>query len=173
MFLKNSFIIVEKLFYNKQIMKKIAFLFILIAAVSCTQKDKLSYYGASIDTSEALAPVDFLSTMQENDSVNVKVKTKIIETCSMKGCWMTVELPNGEEMRVTFKDYGFFVPKDSVEGKEVIFEGVAKKTTTSVEMQRHYAQDAGKSAEEIASIIEPKEEISFVATGVAIKDVQE
>jgi len=154
-------------------MKRITFLFILLAAVSCSQKDELSYYGASIDTNEALAPADFLSTMKESDSANVKIKTKIIETCSMKGCWMTVELPDGEEMRVTFKDYGFFVPKDSVEGKEVIFEGVAKKTTTSVEMQRHYAQDAGKSAEEIAAITEPKEEISFVASGVAIKGVQE
>ncbi|MNY81520.1 hypothetical protein D3C86_2231200 [compost metagenome] len=71
-------------------------------------------------------------------------------------------------MRVVFKDYAFFVPKD-IAGKTVVFEGEAKKTTSSVEHLRHYAQDAGQSKEEIAKITEPKDELTFVAEGVIVK----
>ena len=80
---------------------------------------------------------------------------------------MKVKLADGNTMRVTFKDYGFFVPKD-ISGKKIIFEGTPEVTTTSVDEQRHYAQDAGKSKEEIAKISEPKRELTFVATGVLV-----
>jgi hypothetical protein len=75
-------------------------------------------------------------------------------------------------MRVTFKDYGFFVPTDGVEGMQTVFEGYAKKTTTSVASLQHFAQDAGKPEAEITQITEPKEEITFVATGVLIRKAE-
>ncbi len=71
-------------------------------------------------------------------------------------------------MRVTFKDYGFFVPKD-IAGKTVVVEGVAQKKTTPVSELRHYAEDAGKSKAEIAQITDPKNELAFVADGVIVK----
>ena len=91
----------------------------------------------------------------------------------MKGCWMTVKTGETETMRVTFQDYGFFVPKDSVSGRNTIFEGKAFKSVTSVEMLKHYAQDEGKSSDEIKAITEPKEEYTFVATGVLIEETEE
>jgi hypothetical protein len=42
------------------------------------------------------------------------------------------------------------------------------KTTSVAELQ-HYAEDAGKSKEEIAKITEPKLELTFVADGVIVK----
>jgi len=79
-----------------------------------------------------------------------------------------VQDENGVSTRVTFKDYGFFVPKDSAAGKEVVFSGVARRKITDVATLRHYAEDAGKTQEEIDAIMEPKEEIEFVANGVVI-----
>ena len=38
-----------------------------------------------------------------------------------------------------------------------------------VEHLKHYAQDAGKSKEEIAKITEPKDELTFIADGVIVK----
>ena len=82
---------------------------------------------------------------------------------------MTIDMGEGqEEMRVKFKDYGFFVPVDCG-GSEAVFEGTATVTETSVADLQHYAQDAGASEEEIAAITEPKQEITFLANGVAIK----
>ena len=70
---------------------------------------------------------------------------------------------------VKFYDYGFFVPKD-ISGKEVIVEGKAFKEVTPFDELRHYAEDAGKSADEIAAITEPKAEWKFEATGVLVLD---
>ena len=46
-------------------------------------------------------------------------------------------------MRVTFKDYGFFVPKKSA-GYIAIVQGEVRKEWVDVETLRHYAEDAGK-----------------------------
>ena len=43
-------------------------------------------------------------------------------------------------------------------------------TGSNLEMLRHYAQDAGKPAAEIAKITEPKRELSFEAAGVLVLD---
>ena len=56
----------------------------------------------------------------------------------------------------------------NIVGKDVVLQGEAKKTITSVEMLKHYAEDAGKSKEEIEKITEPKTEIEFIATGVLV-----
>lgn len=71
-------------------------------------------------------------------------------------------------MRVSFKDYDFFVPKD-IEGKTVVFEGKAFSRVTPVKELKHYAEDAGKSKEEVAKITEPEKALVFVADGVIVK----
>ena len=72
---------------------------------------------------------------------------------------------------VKFKDYGFFVPKD-IEEKEVVIHGKAFVAEVSVEEQRHYAEDNGKSEAEIAEITLPKRTLSFLADGVLIKKTE-
>ena len=69
---------------------------------------------------------------------------------------------------VRFKDYGFFVPKSGAEGKSAIVNGNISVDTLSVAQLRHYAEDAGKSREEILSIVHPETTISFLADGVTI-----
>jgi hypothetical protein len=105
----------------------------------------------------------------ENKKVaaDLKVEGEVESVCQAAGCWMKIKLDDGKTMRVTFKDYGFFVPKD-IAGKKVIFEGKPEVKTTSVAELRHYAEDAGKSKEEIAKITEPKTELTFVAEGVLV-----
>lgn len=78
---------------------------------------------------------------------------------------MKIAQTDGSGIMIRFKDYKFFMPQDIV-GKDVVLDGVAKKETVSVEDQKHYAEDAGKSAEEINKITEPSTEISFTAKGV-------
>jgi len=68
---------------------------------------------------------------------------------------------------VRFKDYGFFVPLDAT--GEVIINGKAYVSETSVEELKHYAEDAGKSSEEIALIVKAEKTFSFEANGVLLK----
>ena len=125
-------------------------------------------FGEQIDNKRALAAKKLPKKLQNADSTNIKVKGKVTEVCQAKGCWMTIDLGNGESMLVKFKDYGFFVPKDAA-GKTAIFEGVAKKEVIGVDELQHLAEDAGKTKEEIEAITEPKEELTFVAKGVIIE----
>lgn len=155
-------------------MRQFLVLAIALVALACTQKPqevastKADYagFGAAI-TDENVVAVRELTSMA-TDSAYTKVTGKIVEVCQAKGCWMKLDLGDGQTMRVTFKDYGFFVPKDS-KGREVIIEGVAMKIMTSVEDLQHYATDAGKSAEDIAQITEPQAELAFEAVGVLMK----
>ncbi|MDN3204517.1 DUF4920 domain-containing protein [Algoriphagus sediminis] len=126
-------------------------------------------YGEGVEEMEAMNTAELVVKMAEADSYEGQVYGEIKEVCTKKGCWLTMDLPDGESMRVTFKDYGFFVPTTS-QGFPILLEGVATRVTTDVETLRHFAEDQGKSEEEIAQITEPKVEITFEATGVIIKD---
>ena len=127
------------------------------------------FYGKIIDEEGITSLEDFNAKMAESDSLNIKIAAVASAVCKKKGCWMKVETANGEEMRVTFKDYGFFVPLD-IEGKEVVFEGIAVRDTTTVDDLRHYAEDGGATEEEIAAITEPEIKVSFIADGVILRD---
>lgn len=107
------------------------------------------------------------TAMGGKKAVDMKIEGKVLEVCKKKGCWMTLEMPNGDPLRVTFKDYAFFMPMDIV-GKKVVLDGVAKSQTISAETLRHYAEDAKKPADEIAKITDPKKELAFEAKGVVI-----
>ncbi|NVK84272.1 MAG: DUF4920 domain-containing protein [Cytophagia bacterium] len=154
-------------------MKKVFFAVLMLMLVWACQDKKdnsevVGTYGAEISEDGAISVNDMMAQLNGSDSVMVKVKGEITATCSMKGCWMNLVLPNGEDMRVTFKDYGFFVPKEGMEGNVALIEGVVTKTITDVETLKHYAADAGKPEEEILAITEAKEELAFVANGVII-----
>lgn len=134
-----------------------------------------SYYGEKLkkkDEKQAVS-ADKLSAkfkeVKSSTSEDIVVKGKIVETCKKKGCWMTIDMGDDKELFVKFKDYGFFVPREGVNGKEMIMKGVAKKEVISVDELKHYAEDAGKSEAEIKAITQPKEKYTFMATGVVIK----
>ncbi|MEZ4825775.1 MAG: DUF4920 domain-containing protein [Bacteroidia bacterium] len=130
----------------------------------------VSFHGLRINEEGALPIVKVSDIMPAGSAGQmVKMEGTIDACCQAKGCWMTVKLPNEETMRVTFKDYGFFVPKDAA-GKTAVFEGMISYDTTSVETLRHYAVDGGMTEEAAAEkYTEPKVELSFEATGVMIK----
>lgn len=127
------------------------------------------HFGATITADGAIKYDELIPKMAATDSLAIKVTGKVKEVCQKKGCWMTLvsDQPGYPEMRVTFKDYAFFMPKD-LSGKSVVIDGFAFVDVTSVDDLRHYAEDAGKSKEEIAAITEPKREVAFEAAGVLI-----
>jgi len=141
----------------------------MLSACNAPQKTSATtgkqYFGAKIDEKGAISYADLSAKMAGKDSLAVKVKGKVAEVCQVKGCWMNIVEEGKEDMFVKFKDYGFFMPLD-ISGKEVVMEGYAFRETTSVEELQHYAEDEGKTPEEIAAITEPQEELKFMASGV-------
>lgn len=142
------------------------------AATPVAVENGMSYYGEKISADGAISYDQLLQKLETSDSLNnVKVKGSIDGVCQAKGCWMNIVSTSDkskESMFVKFKDYGFFMPLDA-SGSTAIMEGNAYKEETSVEELRHYAEDEGKSAEEIAAITEPITELKFMASGVILK----
>lgn len=126
-------------------------------------------FGEEVKPGDIKPAAKMEAAMGDKKTAEMKIEGKVVDVCKKKGCWMTLEMPNGDPMRVTFKDYAFFMPKDIV-GKKVVLDGLAKKQTISVETLRHYAEDAKKTPEEVAKITDPKKELAFEAKGVVILD---
>lgn len=126
------------------------------------------HYGKAI-TADGAITIQKLETHLETDTAYMgKITAEVISVCEKKGCFMEVKREGEEEpIMVRFKDYGFFMPQDIV-GRTVVVDGRAWVKETSVASLKHYAEDKGRSAEEIAQITEPKEDIAIVAEGVVV-----
>ncbi len=145
------------------------FIIFFFSIFSFSQNDNnYKRYGELFETSEIinykLERDNFL-----NSSSKVKIEGEILSSCPMKGCWMRISVEK-DTVLVRFKDYGFFVPKNGIEGKSTIINGKLSVDTLSIAQLQHYAEDAGKSKEEIALISKPEITISFLADGVLIKE---
>ena len=168
-------------------MKNLSIFFALLFLVSCTEQSATDdvtgnevagdamdvenmYFGKKIDEAGAIGVAELYTQLETTDSVQVKFSSTIIETCTKKGCWMTVNLEEGKDMMIRFKDYGFFVPLKGMEGKTTVFEGYAYTDSVSVEELQHYAYDAGDDSATVAAITEPEVALTFLADGVIIKN---
>jgi hypothetical protein len=166
---------------------KYAYILLLIAFFSCknettqaqntdvestseVEMTKYKSFGASIDDKNMIQSDRLAANynvLKLNDTINTKAKVKVLDVCQSKGCWMIVDLGDDKTARVKFKDYAFFMPKD-IKGKEVIINGKAFVNEMPVDELKHYAEDAGKSEEEIAAITMPERTFSFEADGVLL-----
>jgi hypothetical protein len=126
------------------------------------------WYGEKVTTEGAVNINDVVAKINDGaEFPDAKIKAKIVEVCPNKGCWLKLELNNGETAMVKMKDYGFFLPL-AAKGKTVVIDGEVKMKTTSVAELRHYAEDAKKSKEEIEAITQPKKELKVMAKGIVI-----
>lgn len=160
-------------------MKILTLLLFALTLSACAQQspnevaglpENIKSYGEVIEATDIMSGEELMVSLADADSVACTFSGTIEETCIKKGCWMTLDTGMEDDMRVRFKDYGFFVPKEGQSGKRTVMRGMAYKSVTSVADLQHYAEDAGKSAEEIAEITEAEVSISFLADGVLIYD---
>ncbi len=128
-----------------------------------------TFYGSVIETQSAVSGTEVRKALAESGRTEITFEGTVTATCTKKGCWMDVA--SGEDtVFVQFLDYGFFVPTEGAVGKRTVIQGEAFFDTLTVPMLQHYAEDAGKSQEEIEAILEPELRLAFVATGVMIED---
>ena len=135
------------------------------------EKEKLgkSYGPVAVDINKAISVADMLKDFDgKNGEVEYTIEADISEVCSKAGCWINIDKGNGDTFMVRFKDHFTIPPKTEV-GTGAYLHGVAFMDTISVADLQHFAEDAGKSKEEIAAITEPEFEINFIADGITLK----
>lgn len=117
--------------------------------------------GEPVSLNQAIANIDSLA-----DGQMIKVQGQVTEVCQAKGCWMI--LVDGDSYaRITFEDYGFFVPIETSMQRSVVY-GTLTEHVLSGEQAEHYAQDAGAQ-----STLEMKGEVkeySLVARSVQLEN---
>jgi len=125
-------------------------------------------YGAPLTGSaSSVALTEILAQPDQYEGKNVSVEGEVRRACTKKGCWM--ELAEGlsdaaRGARVTFKDYGFFVPLDSA-GAHAKLEGVVNVKTLKPGQVEHLEQEGAKLAKNADGTAK---EVHFVATGVEL-----
>lgn len=148
-------------------LRRLAPLGALPLLIACASTRAQQHFGAPLTRPAALVvPVDELLARPERyDGQRLILAGTVEEVCLRKGCWMTLGA-DGRELRVTFEDYGFFVPTDCA-GATVRAEGVFRVGETSAELVRHYLHDVGKVAE-AEKVTAPVKTYTLVASGVEL-----
>ena len=125
--------------------------------------DTHEVFGALLP--EAGQPIgidDLLANSPQYEGKDVLLTTRIAKVCQKKGCFFVAQ-HGADSVRVTFKDYGFFIPSDSG-GKTVTLSGIFERKPLSPEQAAHLAEDMGEAPPENP----PAFEYAIVATSVAI-----
>lgn len=157
-------------------MKKLTFvLVVMFAAIICKAQppdvpaEKGAKFGAEITPEKAIPVEQMVQALERKEGdkkMDVKVQGEVVEVCQAEGCWIRLKNGNGNIL-VRMKDHKWFVPT-ALNGKTVVLQGTAEIKETSVEQQKHYAEDAGKSKAEIDAIVAPKKEVLVQATGLLV-----
>src|SRR5512144_810302 len=94
-------------------------------------------FGAPLGRSEKVALADLVKSPDAWKGKTVRTEGTVAAVCQEKGCWMTLKSGDAS-VRVRFKDYGFFVPKDCA-GAAATLEGVFEVKTVPERTAKHYA----------------------------------
>ncbi len=122
-------------------------------------------FGAGVNLERSTPLADVVADPMKVHGRPVRVDGVMADVCTRKGCWMVMR--DGDvEMRVRFKDYSFFVPRDSHE-RRVIAQGIVTVEEQTEEAARHYAEESGHP-ERAAEIVGPQKVVTMVATGVEV-----
>jgi hypothetical protein len=115
--------------------------------------DDAEIFGAPLDANarptslEALldSPADYVDTA-------VKVDARISQVCQKKGCFM-IASAGDRAVRISFKDYSFFVPTDTG-GKTVTLTGTFIERELSEKQAAHFREDAGNDTIQAGKVYE-------------------
>ncbi len=149
-------------------------LFVLAAACSAPPPAKPAVPAASYGQPlNKVAPVELVKVLdqpEKYDGQTVLTSGQVRAACTNKGCWMELA-PSMDKAapgcRVTFKDYGFFVPTTSAGKRARVEAKVAVKTISADEVAHMEGEGATmKNKQPDGSA----KEIRLIATGVELSD---
>jgi len=126
-------------------------------------------FGAPISAGPELALADLLANPERFRDQPVTVQGRVRSACTRRGCWMELAQSSDPKLpgcRVTFKDYGFFVPTDSA-GAQAKVQGTLGVNTLPAERVAHLESEGGQFPRKNAD--GSVDELRLVATGVELR----
>jgi hypothetical protein len=147
-------------------MKRIPLVATLLLATVAFAGETISRGAAIAKDAKSIPLATVLASPIEYSKTPVVVEGVVTNACERKGCWMQLKpaADADQSVRVTFKDYGFFVPLDA-KGMKARAEGVTTvKKLSKAEADHLEEEGAQLKRNEDGSAIE----VSFVANGVEL-----
>ena len=115
-----------------------------------SQDEQSETFGAVFDTSlETLEMADLVNQSEQHLGNPFQVTTRIAKVCQKKGCFFIAQ-QNQYVLRVSFRDYSFFIPTDS-SGKTVTLSGELIKKERSPEQAAHFNSDLNNQSNPLQS----------------------
>lgn len=115
--------------------------------------DDAEVFGAPLDANANPASLEaLLDNPHDYLDKSIRVETRISEVCQKKGCFM-IATAGKHAVRISFKDYAFFVPTDT-SGKTVTLTGTLIERTLSDEQAAHLREDAGSDTIQAGTVYE-------------------
>jgi hypothetical protein len=125
-------------------------------------------FGSPLSGGSAVPLASVLDKPDTFQEKSVVVEAKVRRNCMRRGCWMEIAdgiSPDSPGCRVTFKDYGFFVPLDSA-GSTARVEGTVQVRVVPGAEVEHLESEGAKFAHKEAD--GTAREVRMVATGVEL-----
>lgn len=141
---------------------------LLSGCVNSTVSEKNNTSKSQVVATANLAATELPMAMESLDELPVQLTGTIVDVCQTSGCWMDLDMGDGQLVLVTFPEEVFVTPKEAV-GKQATVEGLATKVIISVKRLQLQAADEGATDEEIEDITEPATEYSIAATKVEVR----
>jgi hypothetical protein len=117
-----------------------------VAAATPVGAKSAEKFGAPLSGQPTVALASVLADPDGFTDKTVTISGEVRKACSNKGCWMEIAPTTAAEAqgcRVTFKDYGFFVPLDSA-GARAVVEGVVGVKTVPAAQVAHLEAEGAK-----------------------------
>lgn len=122
-------------------------------------------FGAGVKKDKAIPLGTAVKQLKDLHGRTIRVDVLLKDVCTKKGCW-TVVRDGKTEVRVKFRDYAFFVPRDAA-GRRALVEGILTAKTITEAEAKHYAEES-KDPESAKKIKGPQKVLAFTAIGVEI-----
>ncbi|MBV8515869.1 MAG: DUF4920 domain-containing protein [Acidobacteria bacterium] len=146
-------------------MKQLAIALSLLVAGTLAGGEVVTRGAAIAKDAPVVALAQILDKPEAYTKDAVVTEGVITATCQEMGCWMQLAPANDKTgVRVTFKDYGFFVPTAS-NGYHARLAGVTTVKTLTKEEADHLE---GEGAKLTRNADGTAREVSFVANGVEL-----
>ena len=105
-----------------------------------TEDAQSETFGVKLDHSlPKLSMQDLVTDSPSHLAKPFQVETRIAKVCQKKGCFFIAQ-QDQHVLRVSFRDYGFFIPTDS-SGKTVTLAGVLVQKEISPQQAAHFEAD--------------------------------
>ncbi|MEP1445497.1 MAG: DUF4920 domain-containing protein [Paraglaciecola sp.] len=128
-----------------------------------TQDAKTETFGVALDkTLPKLSMQDLTIESSSHLAKPFQVEARIAKVCQKKGCFFIAQ-QDQHILRVSFRDYGFFIPTDS-SGKTVILAGELVQKEISPEQAAHFKADLNSESD----LVKPGAVYEIVADSVTI-----